>query len=498
MTATGSASGLGIGQPRLDPLLAGQTTFDVAATQTPAGLTVQNLSVRNPQLTVDGSGDPASGITLDARLANLALLVPEFPGPATVAGTLREQGESFAVDLAATAPGNVNLQIAGTAARDGSAVDLGITGTAEAALANPTLRTRSVSGPLAVNLRLAGPPSVEALSGTVNLSNGQLSDPGLGITLEGIGLTAAFQAGRIQIDGAANVGAGGSILISGPVDLASGALDLGVTLQQAVIRDPNLYETRASGQVRVTGDTAAGPLISGRILLEETEIRIPSTGLGGARRIPDITHVGSQRPPVRATRARAGLEGYPSEAAAAAGLAGPPATPAANPPRLDLIIDAPNRVFVRGRGVDAELGGSLRITGTARNVVPIGNLDLIRGRIDLLGNRFTLTEGLIELQGEFVPILRLVAETQRDSITTRIIIDGDVRDPEITFEILARTAAGGGAVSASLRTRARQHQPASGGAAGQCHRGSGRAGRRGDHRQPARPRRSRRSGPDDG
>ncbi len=112
----------------------------------------------------------------------------------------------------------------------------------------------------------------------------------------------------------------------------------------------------------------------------------------------------------------------------------PPPPPPANPARLDLTINAPNQVFVRGRGVDAELGGQIRLTGTARNMVPIGQLELIRGRVDLLGRRFTLTEGLIELQGSMVPVLRLVAETTRDAITTRIIIDGDLRDPEIRFE----------------------------------------------------------------
>ena len=102
--------------------------------------------------------------------------------------------------------------------------------------------------------------------------------------------------------------------------------------------------------------------------------------------------------------------------------------------RLDLVIDAPNQVFVRGRGIDAELGGQIRLTGTARNIIPIGQLELIRGRVDLLGRRFTMTEGLIELQGSLVPVIRLVAETQRDNITTRIIIDGEIRDPDITFE----------------------------------------------------------------
>jgi len=89
---------------------------------------------------------------------------------------------------------------------------------------------------------------------------------------------------------------------------------------------------------------------------------------------------------------------------------------------------------VRGRGVDAELGGEIRLTGNARQPIPIGKLELIRGRVDLLGKRFDMTEGIIELQGSLIPVIRLVAETQQDDITTRIIIDGEAYDPEITFE----------------------------------------------------------------
>ncbi|WP_231559094.1 translocation/assembly module TamB domain-containing protein [Paracoccus sp. PAMC 22219] len=430
---TGTASGLSLGQPRIDPVLAGQTRFDLAASQGTQGISVQRLNVTNPQLQVTADGAPATGINLNARLADLGLIVPEFPGAVAVTGTVREEGPAFAVDLRATAPGSTDLRIAGTAARDGSTVDLGINGSADSALANTTLRTRSVSGPLAIDLRVQGAPSLQALSGQVRLTNGQLADPGLGVRLDGIDVTAGFQSGRLQIDGAANVSAGGRITLSGPVDLTNGATDISVALAQVVLRDPNLYQTVVDGQVRFNGTAATGQTLSGRIDLGETEIRIPSTGLGGARAIPDITHVGSQRPPVRATRAKAGLEPYPSQASRDAGMSGPPATPG-RPPALDLVINAPNRVFIRGRGIDAELGGSFRIQGTARNAIPIGNLQLIRGRVDLLGSRFNLTEGLVELQGSLIPVIRLVAETERDEITTRIIIDGEVRDPEITFE----------------------------------------------------------------
>ncbi|WP_405402255.1 translocation/assembly module TamB domain-containing protein [Paracoccus sp. Ld10] len=431
--ASGTASGLSLGQPQVDPVLAGQTRFDVAASQGAEGISVQRLNVTNPQLQVTADGAPATGITLDARLADLGLIVPEFPGAVAVTGTVREEGSNFAVDLRATAPGSTDLRIAGTAARDGSTVDLGIDGSADSALANTTLRTRSVSGPLAINLRVQGAPSLQALSGQVRLTNGQLADPGLGVRLDGIDVTAGFQSGRLQIEGAANVLAGGRVTLSGPVDLTNGAADISVALAQVVLRDPNLYQTVIDGQVRFSGNSTTGQTLSGRIDLGETEIRIPSTGLGGARAIPDITHVGSQRPPVRATRAKAGLEPYPSQASRDAGMSGPAAVPG-RPPALDLVINAPNRVFIRGRGVDAELGGGFQIQGTTRNAIPVGNLQLIRGRVDLLGSRFNLTEGLVELQGSLIPVIRLVAETERDEITTRIIIDGEVSDPEITFE----------------------------------------------------------------
>ncbi|MCZ0961366.1 translocation/assembly module TamB domain-containing protein [Paracoccus benzoatiresistens] len=433
LTATGTADGLSVGQPRVDPLLAGQTGFDVAATQSQAGLSFQRLNVQNPQLQIQAEGDTASGMNVQARLADLGLLKPEFPGPVQANGTIREEGANFQVNLQATAPGSTQLQVTGSAARNFSTLDLGISGSSDASVANTFIRTRSIEGPLSFDLAINGAPSLQAVSGRVRLTDGQISDPGVGIRLEAVNATADLAGGRITLNADANVSNGGRVQVSGPVDLQGGTLDLAIVLDRVIARDPNLYQTEINGRLRMSGRNADGPLISGTIDLGETEIRIPSTGLGGAKAIPDINHVGDTRP-VRSTRAKAGLEPYPSEASREAGLAGPPSTPPAAPPRLDLLINAPNQFFVRGRGVDAELGGSLQVQGTTRNAIPIGHLELIRGRVDLLGKRFDLTEGLVELQGSLIPVIRLVAETEQDGITTRIIIDGEVRDPEITFE----------------------------------------------------------------
>jgi translocation and assembly module TamB len=102
---------------------------------------------------------------------------------------------------------------------------------------------------------------------------------------------------------------------------------------------------------------------------------------------------------------------------------------------LDLTINAPSRIFVRGRGLDAELGGSLRLSGTTGDVIPIGRFDLLRGRLDVLGQRFALTEGYAQLQGDFTPYLRLVARTEaRSGTDVSIIVEGPADDPQVSFE----------------------------------------------------------------
>jgi len=433
IAAEGEARGLGIGNAQADALLAGVTRFDVAAQQQGDDLRIERLQVSNPQLRISASGSLAQGVTLDARLANLDLLAHGFSGPATAAGTVRRQGNRLAVDLALTGPGGTSARVAGTAAQDFSTADLAITGRSDAAIANPFLRVRSIEGPVDFDLQLNGKPGLQALRGRVSLPNARFSDPRFGVRIDDLRAVADFQGDSARIDASGALSDGGTLAIQGHVGLAAGApLDLDLRLQDAVLRDPNLYETSVTGELRVTGIPAQGPTVAGRLTLGRSEIRIPSTGLGGAKDIPKIIHIG-ERPPSRTTRAKAGLTPFPGAEATEAGLAGPPATPPTVAAKLDLTLSAPQQVFIRGRGVDAEMGGEIRLTGTARNVIPIGMLELIRGRVDLLGKRFTLSEGRLELQGSLIPVIHLVAQTQQDGITTLITIDGEARDPKITF-----------------------------------------------------------------
>jgi len=167
---------------------------------------------------------------------------------------------------------------------------------------------------------------------------------------------------------------------------------------------------------------AGGGQVAGQITLTGTEVQIPSTGLGGGGDIPDLRHVNEPRE-VRATRARAGLLGAASGGGGSAG----------RPIGIDLLISAPSQIYVRGRGLDAELGGSLRLGGTTAAVVPSGAFNLIRGRLDILGKRLDLSEATLTLEGDFVPMVSVAASNESDGITSYIRIDGPATEPVVSF-----------------------------------------------------------------
>ncbi|MGK7653911.1 translocation/assembly module TamB domain-containing protein [Roseovarius sp. B08] len=217
------------------------------------------------------------------------------------------------------------------------------------------------------------------------------------------------------------MGTGGNFRVRGPITLSPPFnANLQAALNDLVVTDPDLYTTTVSGQVGINGPLTGGATIGGTVNLGRTELRVPSgSGTRTPGDIPEITHVGEPAD-VRRTRARAGIIGQESSA------------PVAFP--LDLVINAPNRIFVRGRGLDAELGGRVRLQGTTADVVPSGLFELIRGRLDILGRRIELTEGVIDLRGALDPYLRFVAETENDGILVRTIIEGLASSPSVTFE----------------------------------------------------------------
>ncbi len=126
--------------------------------------------------------------------------------------------------------------------------------------------------------------------------------------------------------------------------------------------------------------------------------------------------------------------------------------------RLDVTLNAPNRVFVRGRGLDLELGGTIRVTGPISDVGVTGAFELQRGRFQLLSRRLDFQRATLTFDDALVPTLDLLAASDTGQVTVYIAITGPANDPSFTFtsspalpqdEVLARLIFGQGTADLS-------------------------------------------------
>ena len=445
MTANVRANGLRVGVEQADQILAGGSTTlsaDVSRDGADAPIRVQRLDLDSPGLDATANGailGGASDLTFDARLANLGQFVEGLNGPLTARGQAGQSGGNVTLNVDLTGPEGITATVSGSVAETFDTANLNVTGGAPLRLANPFLTPRSLTGGARFDLALNGPLAPTSVTGTVTISDGRLVDPGLPLILNDLQGTARLQGNQAQLNFTANKQDGGSLRLAGPVSLQSGYdADLAIEIGGLVFEDPRLYRTRINGRVTIVGPLTGGATIGGDIRLGETEVRIPSTGLGVTGPIPDnLVHL-NEPSAVRRTRENAGLIEEPGSGGSGGGGVAFP---------LDLTITADNQVFVRGRGLDAELGGSLNVGGTTANVIPSGQFDLIRGRMDILGKRLVLDEGQITLQGNFDPRIRLVARTDANDVTVLIVVEGQATEPDIAFrsepelpedEVLAR------------------------------------------------------------
>lgn len=332
------------------------------------------------------------------------------------------------VELASlTADGSgLSVDASGAVPLSGGGLDLRVRADAPLSLAERFVANRGmrISGDVTADVRLTGSLAAPQANGAVRISGLSLRDPQTGLVLSGGSLDARLAGERIVIESFRAASGEGSLAVSGSLSLAPGLpADLSIVLQDVRIADGRLYAVTLDGDLSVTGPLTGTPLVAGTIDVARAEITVPESFAGSARLL-DLRHFDIP-PDVLETlrRARAGpfdrQEGRGSQASGV---------------RLDVTVDAPARIFVRGRGIDAELGGRIRLTGPVSALQPVGAFELIRGRIVILGQRIAFDEGRLTFFGDLNPSIRFVAETRTREVVVRVIVEGEARDPEIRFE----------------------------------------------------------------
>ena len=422
----GTGRDLGLGQATLDLLTRGNSQFSAKAHRTAEGIVfIDALDVQTTEGAAQITGASDNGrntLQISARLRDLGLLADGISGPAEATGTAVLVDDAWQIAFTGTGPGGVNATANGSVRADGSAANLDIDGVAPLALANRMIRPRLITGQASYDLALSGPLALSSLSGTVQTQGARLVLPTFRQSISIDTATVTLAAGRATVNVAATVETGGQLAATGSIGMATPyTADMQISVDNVTLTDARLFETLVNGSATLNGPLIGGATLRADLALGKTEIRVPEAASITLPVMDGLVHV-NEPAAVRRTRANAGLIQTEDDS-----------TQTARPYPIDITLSAPSQMFVRGRGLDAELGGQLRLTGTSANVIPQGQFDLIRGRLDILGKRLTLTEGRVSLQGDFDPILRFIAESEAEGVQVRIGVEGPATAPDVTF-----------------------------------------------------------------
>ncbi|MGJ8585861.1 MAG: translocation/assembly module TamB domain-containing protein [Marinosulfonomonas sp.] len=416
---------LSAGPEQVRDLLKGVGTLNLKVTRDLTGLDLKAFSVKTDALAASANGrlqSSDSDLTFEARLTDIANFAEGFSGPVTLQGTAKQNGQPWSIDASGTGPVGTQMKVSGTLKANDSTGDLKITGDFPLGLVNKFLPSDIlINGKGVIDLALVGPLALDSVTGGISTNDAAVSLPTLNLSLPKLTANARLNGNSAQIEANADVSRGGTISANGTIGLAApftGALKIAIRNMKHAI--PPTVTTELGGDLTINGPLATGPRVAGEINLLETELRLIPISGGGS--VPDIRHVGESAS-VDRTQNFAGFV-----------LPDPAAKPAkpynAN---LDVTVVAPNRIFIRGNGLEAEMQGRLRLTGTSSSIIPIGRFSLIRGRLDILGQRLDLVEGELYMQGSFDPYFRVVAQTRKNGTTLQAIVEGDPSDPKISF-----------------------------------------------------------------
>lgn len=286
-------------------------------------------------------------------------------------------------------------------------------------------------GSLVADFQLNGTVGDPRIQGEAGLVRGRYEHELLGIILRDIDLSIQAQREEIRLDFLRAADAGrGRIEARGALKLNPAAdfpFEISLNLNQFQLLRSDQIESLGHGRLNLSGNRTASTL-RGQLRLTPMEIRIP------------------EQPPPALTELEV-IEIRPGAAPP------PPPEPESRPPRhqmaLALALEAPERIFVRGRGLDSEWSAHVQVAGTADHPQLVGHLELIRGRFVFLGRRILLARGRIQLDGAYPPdpLLDLAAEIRGGGITATVEITGPASMPEIRLssspplpedEVLAR------------------------------------------------------------
>ncbi len=349
--------------------------------------------------------------------------------PTDITASGRLTGERATIDATVVAGRAGQVRIGGSVPTDGTgALDVTVRGGIDAGVATTGLLAaagRRLTGRVEIDARVAGTLAAPRASGTATLSGGTFTDAIQGTQFGNLQARIVARGDEVVIEQAsATARNGGTVTASGRVRLDPGAGfpgEIRLAGQRAELTRSALATTVANLQIALSGPLARDPRVTGRIDIVTLDVTVPENLGATLGPLPNTRHLN----PTRTARARL------AQNAAAKGRNGR-AAPAFNA-SLDLTLNAPGRIYVRGRGLNAELGGSIRVTGTLAQPAINGGFDLRSGTFQVISSRLDFTRGRLTFSGDLTPELDFVASTNAGGAAIEIAVTGPAASPNFEF-----------------------------------------------------------------
>lgn len=414
---------LGLGQASLD--IAGQVAPALDLSVRLAGLAPDSLGgclatpLSNGLLAIDahlgGSTERPEGTV---HLSGHHLRVQGAPAGTVAAAELsadgRLDGDSMHIEANLKAGNGADLSLSGSIPLDRTGnLALSVKGSANLAMFDPVLMAddQSLKGRLQLDAEANGSLARPCLTGSAILSDGSFQDFSRGIAFADAKARIEATCGAVKIAAFSAKAGPGTIEAAGSVDLEGDGLpvDLTITARNARPLSSDLLTANLDADLSARGPAAGILKLAGTIHVRHADINIPDS-FGSKVAVLAVQKRGEIAPSA------------PPQAAA--GLA------------LDIVLDAPEQVFVRGHGIDAEMSGRVTIQGSDSAPDIGGGFDLRHGTFSLASKTLTFTRGRVGFDGQGVtrkidPTLNFAAESEANNVTATLLITGYADAPKI-------------------------------------------------------------------
>lgn len=297
---------------------------------------------------------------------------------------------------------------------------------------------RTLAGHLVTQGKMAGTLNDLKIEGDATLSKGRFQDAPSGLVLQNLEVQARFADNQLDVTRFTGADQGKGVASGdGRISLLrEGGSSFQLKLTRFQLVDNSLAKATASGAVTVVRDAQGHAKLSGGLTIDRADI---------TAKPPIPTGV----VPMEVREIHRTVK--PGEDESAPRRSGPLQI------AVDVTLKAPRSVFVRGRGLDAELSLDAHVGGVASKPELTGVARLVRGSYDFSGKRFDFDESGVVRLGSTVETIRLdlLARREDPALTATVRIVGTAAKPQITLssvpvlpqdEILSRVLFG---VSAS-------------------------------------------------